>query len=414
MPKTQTQQTRRNAIYASSPDAPTSLPQRPTSRASTHYIQKSLRKLHTSSPSSSSQVAELQKALEDAKILNAKHQEEIQVLTLERDAAEDALHDSKRHWRALMEDFIDADKELEQTGVSLKQAVQENEAQKAALAGKDHEISELRTANAKYEKELQEITTEKQDQKDALAENDNEISTLRTTNAVYERELLEIASEKSDLESWVAEIKTRVKDVNAHHRVLESKTQTQNDIIGHLKTEFIHLQHNLADHEMNKKALLRINGALKREMEELKAKVVERRDEAEPVGDWKEQCLLTHRGKMLRIEELESEVEALRVRNGELCEGLETLKEEFLRVESEGDGEGSEKNISGRAEVKNGFFEVVTVADMPPSEVIGQSAETVDMSQSTLVDRGKRKIVGSAFGPLVLLGCLLAALLLRW
>ena len=313
-----------------------------------------------------------------------------------------------------MEDFIDADKELEQTGVSLKKAAHENEVQKAALAEKDQEISELRTANAKHEKELLAATTENLDQKATLAEKSQEISTLRTTNAVYERELLEIAREKSDLEAWVAEIKTRVKDVNAHHRALQSKSQTQNDIIGALKSDTERLQHNLADHEMNKKALLRSKGALKREIEELKAKVVEKRDEAEPVGDWKAECLLTHRGKMSRIEELESEVEALRVRNGELCEGLETLREEFVRVESEGDKEGSEKSILGRAAVENAFSGVATGVDMPPSEVIRGSAESVEMSQSTVMGRGKREIGGSAFGPLILLGCLLAAFLLRW
>ena len=226
MPKTKTEQTRGNAIYASSPEAPTSVPERTTSRASTQFVKNSLRKLHSSSSSNSSQVAELQKALQDAKLLNAKHQEEIQVLTLERDAAEDTLHDNKRHYRALMEDFIDLDKELEATGASLKKAVHENEAQKASLAEKDREISELCTANAKYEQGLREVV-----------------------------------SEKVDLETWIAEIKACVMDVNTYHHNLETKSQTQNHIIGHLKSEVVTLQRSLSDYEMNKKAVLRSNAA---------------------------------------------------------------------------------------------------------------------------------------------------------
>ena len=252
MPKTKTEQTRRNAIYGSSPEAPTSVPERTISRASTQFVKKSLRKLHSSSSSNSSQVAELQKALQDAKLLNAKHQEDIQILTFERDAAEDALHDNKRHYRALMEDFIDLDKELEATGASLKKSVHENEAQKTSLAEKDHEISDLCTANAKSEQELLEATSENMDQKASLAEKDREISELRTANANYEQGLREVVSEKVDLESWIAEIKACVMDVNNYHHNLEAKTQTQDQIIGHLKSEIVLLQRSLSDHEMNK------------------------------------------------------------------------------------------------------------------------------------------------------------------
>ena len=312
-----------------------------------------------------------------------------------------------------MEDFIDADKELEQTGASLKKAAHENETQKAALAEKDHEISDLRNANAKYERELLEVTSENLDQKAALAEKDQEITDLRNANAKYEQELLEVTSEKLDLETWVTEIKACVTDVNAYHRNLETKTQTQNDIIGQLKAEIVRLQRDLdssvTDHEMNKKALLRSNAALKREIEKLKVAVVDEQDKA-PAVDWKAQCMLTHRCKTLQIEELEAEIEVLRVSNWELCEGLETLMGELVREESEGD----EKSILGCAAVENAFFEAVTVADMPPCEVIRHSAETEDMSQSTVMGRDKREIVGSAIGPVVLLGCLLAALLLRW
>ena len=115
--------------------------------------------------------------------------------------------------------------------------------------------------------------------------------------------------------------------------------------------------------------------------------------------------MLDHRRKMLEMEELEAEVEVLRVVNGELCEGLEILGEEFVREEEEGDGEGAEKGIWGR--------EAVMVADLPPSEAIRGNAESVEISQSTMVGRGKREFADGIAGPLVLLGCLLAALFLR-
>lgn len=396
MTKPQTQRTRRNAIYESSSDAPTTLFQGSTSRTSIHFFKDSFRKLQTSSPSNASQVAELQKALEDAKLLNSKHQEEIQVLTLERDAAEDALHDNKRHYRALMEDLIDSDKELEQTGLLLKKAIHETEVQKTTLHSKDQEISQLRQSK------------------------DAEILDLHQAATKSSQSLSHLKAEKSDLEAWVAEIKACVQDVHTHHRTLETKTQSQDHLINSLRSEISLLKRDLkasaTNHEMNKKALLRTTTDLRAENEKLKVVIVDEQDktrEARGGVDWRAQCMQTHRRKTVEIERLEAEVKGLRGRNGELERGLEALREEIVREDSSVGVECSGKNLLGKAIMGNGVAEVVAVADLPPSEGFGGKTETGELSVSTVMGSGKRESGGGVAGPVVFLGCLSAALYLR-
>ena len=146
---------------------------------------------------------------------------------------------------------------------------------------------------------------------------------------------------------------------------------------------------------------MRSNAGLKREVETLKIAVVEEQDKAKSGVDWKTQCMRTHLNKGLRIEELEAEVEVLRVANGELSEGLEMMREGFVKEESE----GSEESILGR--------DAVTVADLPPSEVFCGTGETVEKSQLVATRKSNCDSVGGVAGRMVLLGCLLAALALR-
>ena len=178
-------------------------------------MQGSIHKIYPSRVSSSSQIQDLQKALDDAKSLNAKHQEQIETLTLERDAAETELHANKRLFSSLEKDHCQSETALERTCALLQANLRQNESQQMALEIKDEEL-ELK---------------------------DKQIELLQLQYSDQTSEMVSLTNENMDLEDWVSEIKIRVEEANTSYSNLENKIQTQNSIILQLKAENTRLEH---------------------------------------------------------------------------------------------------------------------------------------------------------------------------
>lgn len=343
-------------------------------------MKSSFQKIHTSSSSASSVVTELHKALEEATALNAKHQEQIQILTTERDAAESGLYDSKRHSRSLEEDFSHSDRELEQTRALLLEARLQNEALQADLKIRDQQVEQLKQHATRQESEL-----------------------------------LQVTHEKLDHEDWIAEIKARVKEANTHYNKLENRVQTQNGTILQLKAGCTLLQDQLrtdnSNAEMNKKALLRSNADLKREVEKLQKEVEaekEKKKTVKPAIDWRSECMRIHRRKSLQIEKLEAEIEQLRLKNLEQCGEIESLKQETLTAAASTE---CSPPTARPTMAQNSISEVVALVDILPSDVPADNFKADGASQGVGVHRSEA--IGTLAGPMVILGCLFAAWFLR-
>ncbi|KAL8793225.1 MAG: hypothetical protein Q9195_004161 [Heterodermia aff. obscurata] len=402
---------------SSSPDSPDVQPSRPSGRTSLRFMHDSLQKIYPSHASSSSQVQDLQKALKDAKSLNAKHQEQIEILTLERDAAESALHTQKRISRSLEQDFSRCENSHLETSDLLHSAHDRNEAQQTALEAKNKE----------------------------LQAKDKQIKRLQLESSTQTSEIVSLTSEKMDLEDWISEIKTAVKAANTSYTNLESKLQTQNGIILQLKAENTRLEQrhetDVVNLEMNRKALVRSNNDLKRSCEDLQAKLQlqaeqENAKAMQPAIDWKAECLRVHKRKTTEIEALEAEKEGLQVENQEQFMELRALRTEMEQLQVENQEQymelrtlrTGEVDFEAKTELGNSVAstarptvdgkpadpvtsscvsEVVTLFDVPPDEVTNDSSAGAPslLPAETLA-------FSDLAGAIVFLSCLLSALLL--
>lgn len=382
-------------------------------------MQDSLQKICPSHASSSSQVQDLQKALEDTKRLNAKHQEQIETLTLERDAAESALHAQKRISSCLEEDFSRCETSLVQTSALLHTAHSLNESQRMVLRAKDKE----------------------------LEAKDQEIENLQLESSNQTSEIDSLTNEKLDLEDWISEIKTRVKEANTSYSNLETKVQTQNSIILQLKAENALLEHrhesDIMNHEMNKKALVRSNVDLKRSCEDLQAKLhaeQEKTKATQPTIDWKAECLKVHKRKSTEIKDLESGKEQLQVENKEQYMELRTLRTEIEQLQVQNQEQymelrtlkNAELNVVSKHELVNSAASaaiaptaedelptsetsnitssIVTLCDAPPAKVTSEPSAVITSLQPTKT--WESRAFSDLAGVVVFLGCLVSALLI--
>ena len=355
-------------------------------------MQDSLQKIYPSHASSSSQVQDLQKALKDAKLLNAKHREQIETLTLERDAAESALHAQKRISCCLEEDFSRSETSLEKTSALLHTAHSLNESQQIVLRAKDKE----------------------------LEAKDQEIENLQLESSNQTSEIVSLTNEKLDLEDWISEIKTRVKEANTSYSNLETKVQTQNSIILQLKAENAMLEHrhesDIMNHEMNKKALVRSNVDLKRSCEDLQAKLhaeQEKTKATQSTIDWKAECLKVHKRKSTEIKDLETEIEQLQVQNQEQYMELRTLR----KAEPEPVDSAASAAIPPTAEdelltseTSNITSSIVTLFDALPAEVTSEPSAVITSLQPAKT--WESRAFSDLAGVVVFLGCLMSALLI--
>lgn len=441
MAKTRAHQVRRTAISPSSSTESPDVQSRPSSRTSLRFVQDSLQKIYPSHVTSASQIQNLQKALDDAKILNAKHQEQIETLTLdrdaalddakilnakhqkqiellklerdaavddakifnaeyqekietltlERDAAESELHTNKRLWHSQEEDFCHSETSLEKTRALLQAALRQNEAQQMALGAKDKEIERFQR------------------------ESSNQSS-----------EIVSLTNEKIDLEDWISEIKARVKEANAYHSNVESKVHTQNGIILQLKAENTRLEHlherDTINLEMNKKALVRSNMDLKRSCEDLQAKLQAEQEKAkamEPTIDWKAECLKVHKRKNMEIDILASQIEQLQVENQEQYMELRELRElraaepsiaaqtKLVNAVSPTTVRSAPKEELTTSVAGNSTSSIVTLFDVSPSKVMNDSSAVITSLQPA--ETWESRISPDLAGVIVFLGCLLSA-----
>ena len=361
-------------------------------------MQESLQKIRPSHASSSSQVQDLQKALQDAKRLNAKHQEQIETLTLERDAAESALHAQKRISCCLEEDFSRCETSLVQTSALLHTAHSLNESQQMVLGAKDKE----------------------------LEAKDQEIENLQLESSNQTSEIVSLTNEKLDLEDWIAEIKTRVKEANTSYSNLETKVQTQNSIILQLKAENAMLEHrhesDIINLEMNKKALVRSNVDLKRSCDDLQAKLhaeQEKTKAIQPTIDWKAECVKVHKRKWTEIKELETQIEQLHVENQEQYMELRALKKAELNAVAEPELVNSAASAAipptaedelPTSETSNITSSIMTLFDVPPAEVTSEPSAVI--TSLPPAKTWKSRAFSDLAGVVVFLGCLVSALLI--
>ena len=394
MAKTRSHQARRMAVSASSSTDLPDVQSRPGSRTSLRFMQDSLQKIYPSHVSSSRQIEDLQKALEDAKTLNAKHQEQIETLTLERDAAESELHTSKRLSRSVEGDFHRSETSLEKIRASLQTALYQNEAQQIALEAKNKE----------------------------LEAKDKQIEQLQLESSSQISELLSLTNEKMDLEDWISDIKTCVKEANATYSNLENKIQTQNGIILQLKAENARLEHrhesDVMNLEMNKKALVRSNMDLKRSCEDLKAELQTQQEKTQamsPTIDWKAKCLTILKRKSTEIENLKSQIEHLQVENQEQYMELRTLKTAELDtvakakvVDSVSSTLRSTANDEPTTSVTGiSTSSIVPLFDAPPGSLMNDSSAVITLDQ--LTKTRESRVFPDLAGAMVFLGCLLSA-----
>ena len=393
MAKTRSHQARGIAVSASSSTDLPDVQSRPGSRASLRFMQDSLQKIYPSHVSSSRQIQDLQKALDDAKTLNAKHQEQIETLTLERDAAESELHASKRLSRSVEGDFHRSETSLEKTRASLQTALCQNEAQKIALEAKNKE----------------------------LEAKDKQIEQLQLESSSQCSEILSLTSEKMDLEDWISEIKTCVKEANATYSNLENKIQTQNGIILQLKAENARLEHrhesDVRDLKMNKKALVRSNMELKRSCEDLKAKLqtqLEKTEAMSPTIDWKAECLSILKRKSIEVQNLKSQIEHLQVENQEQYMELRTLKTPELNTVAKAKAvdfvsctaRPTAKDEPSTFVAGNSTSSIVTLFESP-GKVMNDSSTIITSLQPTRT--WESRIFPDFAEAFVFLGCLLTA-----
>ena len=170
---------------------------------------------------------------------------------------------------------------------------------------------------------------------------------------------------------------------------------------------------------MNKKALLRSNTDLKRNCEDLQAKLQAEQDKTnamQPNVDWKAECLRIHERKSFEIENLRDQTERLQVENQEQFMELRALKSAELKVITEAKlvdsvlptARPTAEIVPKTAVANNGTLGIVTLFDMPPSHVMNDSSAEV----ASL--RPAKTVGGRAFSDLasamVFLICLLSAL----
>lgn len=445
MAKTRAHQVRRMAVSPSSSTESPDVQSRPSSRTSLRFVQDSLQKIYPSHVTSRSQIQNLQKALDDAKILNAKHQEQIETLTLdrdaalddakilnakhqkqiellklerdaavddakifnaeyqekietltlERDAAESELHTNKRLWHSQEEDFCHSETSLDKTRALLQAALRQNEAQQMALGAKNKE----------------------------LGAKDKEIERFQRESSNQSSEIVSLTNEKMDLEDWISEIKARVKEANAYHSNVESKVHTQNGIILQLKAENTRLEHlherDTINLEMNKKALVRSNMDLKRSCEDLQGKLQAEQEKAkamEPTIDWKAECLKVHKRKNMEMHVLASQIEHLQVENQEQYMELRELRAaepsiaaqtKLVNAISPTTVGSAPKEEPTPSVASNSTSSIVTMFDVSPSKVMNDSSAVITSLQPA--ETWKSRISPDLAGVIVFLGCLLSA-----
>ena len=379
MANPQSQQAQSAAVSAFGSNKMRIQPQRSSSRATVQFVKESvkdsIRKIHSPASSNIDQVGDLQKALREAQLLNADHQEDISILTVERDAAETELHINKHKSSLLEKDFTHSEQALANVQELLHRALLRNEAQQAELRDKDRQVEELRLKVAEYE---QSLVTE--------------------------------TSQRLDLEDCVEHIKVRVQDADIQYTKLESKVQAQKGTILQLKAENTLIKHerdtDAVNHTVNKHALSRTNVKLKQQVQSLRTELEAEKKKSQeelPSVDWRAYCLQIHFRRSMDLERAKAEMVEPQSQNLELWEEMKILQEEDLRQVASAGIESRAQATSCSPTVENDISRVVIVADVSPSA--SEAAEIASDDRKNVIPRQYRDTWAS---PAVFLVCLLA------
>ena len=396
--------------------------------SSGNFVKDSLRKLHTSEPANwRRREWELETELHQAKHRNTINEEQIRVLTIERDAAEAELHTNKQLSTYLEQDFSNSTEMLAATRTTASALFDQTDALKAESREKDQLIDRLQSELSK---------------RNAMAA---VLAEVANEKEILERENEDLQVQIRDLDLWMKEIRTCAFEATAYHTNLESKLQVCDEIIHELQST---IRHDRADFEMNKKASQRTNQLLRQEVETLKAELKaeqEKRSKAEanPI-DWRKECLRVHRRHSLEVEQLKADLhqktaenERLRIQSLAHWRALVALEAEHATSAASSPIRRSTFDDShGCLAVENSISSTATLVDMGPSsdvpvEPAAPSAESPVSSTRTRaevipVDReihgetSKRgyqrpgQVTGSFVEVPIVLLCLSAALISRF
>ena len=179
------------------------------------FGKESFRSKHSSAPDHAwRREWELETELHQVKLKNSTYQEQIRILTLERDAAEAELHETKSLSTCLRKDFEASTELLNSIKPAVKDLRRRNVELEIDAEQKDKEIQYILADLISMAAELANVT----DHKNTL---ECEVQDLRIENREYE--------------SWMNEITVCVQDMTAHHANLESKLRVSEDIIHELQ-----------------------------------------------------------------------------------------------------------------------------------------------------------------------------------
>lgn len=388
-----------------------------------NFVKDSLRRLHTSEPANFIRREwELETELHQAKHRNATYEEQIRVLTVERDAAEAEVHTHKSLSTYLEQDFSKSTEMLTATRTTARALFDQTDALKAEAHKKDELIDDLQSQLSKRNAMaavLTEITNEKE-----ILERENEDLQVQTRN----------------LESWIKEVRSCAFEATAYHANLENKLQVCDEIIHELQST---IQNDRADFEMNKKAFQRMNQDLRQEVGTLKSALTAKREttsQAEP--NWKNECLRVHRRHSLQVEQLQAQLrqksdenERLRIQGLAHFRAFQALEAEQASSAASSPIRATTSQNSGKSQVvNNNISSTTTLVDMRPTydqvEQAAPSAERTISSTRTRVKiapineevsmessiRGlhrQRDSTGSFVGVALIVLCLSAALMTR-
>lgn len=346
---------------------------------------------------------ELETELHQVKLQNATFQEQIRILTVERDAAEAELHETKRLSTCLQNEFDTSAEMLKSTKSAVNHLRRRKVEAEVDAEQKDREIGYLLAERDTMAAELAKVT----DEKDTL---ELEVQDLRTANR--------------DSESWIDEITVCVQEAITDHANLESKLQVSGDIIHELQKV---IKNDTKNSEMNKKALLRTNADLKEQVNTLKATLEAEQKKNSGTGkniDWKKKYLLVQQQKSLEVEQMQarlrektSENASLKLQSSAHLRALEALEAEKAASAAFSPIHDSicEDSHESSAE-ENTISCNTTVAENEPandSQEEQPTSLTEDHTTIPLMHKRQGEHTDSPVQVLVILLCLLAALFSR-
>ena len=368
------------------------------------FGKESFRSKHSSAPDHAwRREWELETELHQVKLKNSTYQEQMRILTLERDAAEAELHETQHLSTCLRKDFEDSAELLNRI--------------KPAVKDLHRRTVELEIDTEQKDKEIQYILADRDSMAVELIEVTNDKNTL-------ECEVQDLRTENRGYESWMDKLTIGVQDMTASHANLESKLQVSEDIIHELHKV---IKNDSATSEMNRKALLRKNADLKREVDTLNAKLKaehERISETESNVDWKQECVRVHKQKSIELEQMQarlhektSENARLKLQSSAHLRALEVLEAE--QAASAASGPMYNSTLEGIHESLAEGYTIscaTMIAEIEPTNDGQVDQPTSLMSDHTIsarMHKRQEEHTGSPAQVLIILLCLLAALFSR-